>query len=87
MERSFYRPQVPSEDKVCFRNNYENNESTCKGDSGGPLVCNENGKAVLIGVTSHTASSKCVEDGYPNIFAKVAFFVSWIKEHMVLTFT
>lgn len=75
---------MPSEDKVCFRNNYENNETICGGDSGGPLVCNENGKAVLIGVTSHTATPACVEDGYPNMFAKVAFFLSWIQENMVL---
>ena len=78
-----YPLDVPSEDQVCFKNNYEKGEGICNGDSGGPLVCNENGKAVLIGVTSHSSHS-CVEDGYPNIFEKVAYFLSWIKDNMVV---
>ena len=77
-----YPLNVPYEGQVCFKNNYEKGEGICDGDSGGPLVCNENGKAVLIGVTAHTSGS-CVEDGYPNMFAKVAYFLSWIKDNMV----
>ena len=74
----------PSEDNVCFRNNYENQESACKGDSGGPLVCNVDGKAVLIGATSHGSIGwPCVDDGFPNIYARVSFFLSWVKENMV----
>ena len=74
----------PSEDNICFRNNYENNESACQGDSGGPLVCNVDGKAVLLGATSYGSIGwPCVDDGYPNIYARVTFFLSWIKENMV----
>ena len=76
--------RVPSEDNVCFRNNYENKESACKGDSGGPLVCNVDGKAVLIGATSHGSIGwPCVHDGFPNIYARVTFFLSWVKANMV----
>ena len=74
----------PTEDNVCFRNNYEIQESACKGDSGGPLVCNVDGKAVLIGATSHGSIGwPCVDDGFPNIYARVSFFLSWVKENMV----
>ena len=55
--------------------------SACHGDSGGPLVCEENGKWVLRGVTNWVTSELCPGDAY-TVFAKVGFYVNWIKIQM-----
>ena len=82
-----------TQDKVCFQNHWEDAETVCHGDSGGPLVCDVDGKAVFFGVTSAKVILKkygvevywpCyVKEGYPNIFTRIAYFLPWIKEHMV----
>ena len=53
---------------------------TCQGDSGGPLICNDNGRPVIYGVTSH--GDKCAKTGLPGIYAKVAAELDWIKDQM-----
>ena len=55
-------------------------EDTCQGDSGGPLICDDNGRPVIYGVTSH--GEKCAKTGYPGIYAKVAAELDWIKQQL-----
>lgn len=47
---------------------------SCQGDSGGPLVCN----GLLAGVVSH--GYKCGLEGFPGIYADVAYYRSWIEQ-------
>merc|ERR1712004_455271 len=48
----------------------------CQGDGGGPLTVAENGKYVLLGVTSY--GSGCATER-PGIYARVQGFLPWIK--------
>ncbi|CAH1775956.1 unnamed protein product [Owenia fusiformis] len=50
----------------------------CNGDSGGPLQCNINGEWVLAGATSWGYSG-CTTRGYPNVYARISFFLDWIE--------
>ena len=52
-------------------------KDACQGDSGGPLVCSFDNRAVLIGIVSH--GSGCGEAGKPGIYAKIDFFMKWLK--------
>ncbi|KAL9970723.1 hypothetical protein ACROYT_G023137 [Oculina patagonica] len=52
----------------------------CQGDSGGPLVCEENGKWVLRGVVSW-GHRDCQTDYY-TVFARVSYYVKWIKKNI-----
>ena len=52
----------------------------CQGDSGGPLICDDDGKPVVYGVTSWAVG--CAKTGYPNIYAKVASHLDWIKQNL-----
>ena len=58
----------------------DNGADVCQGDSGGPLICDDNGRAVLYGLVSHSVG--CARKGYPNIYAKVAAYLDWINQHM-----
>lgn len=53
---------------------------TCNGDSGGPLICDDDGRPVIYGVTSH--GFECARTGYPTIFAKVSAALDWIKQQL-----
>ncbi|KAI5643310.1 trypsin domain-containing protein [Phthorimaea operculella] len=53
----------------------------CSGDSGGPLVVTQNGRDVLVGVSSFVASAGC-EAGFPSAYARVTSFTNWILQHM-----
>merc|ERR1711879_699706 len=56
-------------------------KSPCKGDSGGPLVCQKGNNAVITGVVSW--GSGCSSSSFkPGIFAKVTYFLDWIKANM-----
>ena len=48
---------------------------TCRGDSGGPLV-NKSGE--LVGIVSW-GSSRCADDGAPDVYVRVSSYVQWIK--------
>ena len=52
----------------------------CQGDSGGPLICDDDGKPVLYGVTSWAMG--CALTGFPNIYAKVASHLDWIRQNL-----
>lgn len=59
----------------------EEGQSTCQGDSGGPLVLIENGESVLVGVASFTVSrSRGCEAGFPQGYARVSSFRTWVEE-------
>ena len=69
-------------DSVICAGDDTSDEGVCFGDSGGPLVCNENGKAVLVGVTSFTAGQHCAD--LPSGYARVTHVLDWIKESLVI---
>ena len=48
------------------------------GDSGGPMTVNQNGKHVVVGVTSGLGGQECSSD-YPDIFTRVTEFLYWIR--------
>uniref|UniRef100_A0A2A4K197 Peptidase S1 domain-containing protein n=1 Tax=Heliothis virescens TaxID=7102 RepID=A0A2A4K197_HELVI len=62
-----------------------NGRSTCRGDSGGPLVVTSNNRRILIGVTSFGSDRGC-EVGAPAVFTRVTSYVSWINQHLYITF-
>jgi len=54
--------------------------TVCAGDSGGPLVIKENGKDILIGITSWSESN--CSPLYPGGWAKIAAARDWIDSQM-----
>ena len=56
-------------------------QGACFRDSGGSLVCNENGKAILVGVTSYGGGDYC--GAVPTAYARVTHVLKWIKETLV----
>ncbi|CAL4221321.1 unnamed protein product, partial [Meganyctiphanes norvegica] len=52
-------------------------EDTCQGDSGGPISVKETGQHVQIGVVSHGFG--CASEGFPGVYARVSYFLDWIK--------
>ncbi|KAL8587923.1 hypothetical protein ACOMHN_065326 [Nucella lapillus] len=53
-------------------------KDSCSGDYGGPLFCTCGGKVKQTGVVSY--GSGCGEAGYPGSYARVSYFLPWIKE-------
>ena len=53
-------------------------KGVCFGDSGGPLLVKGSSAAndVQIGITSWGPG--CVDDGYPDVFTRVSYFVQWV---------
>ncbi|CAF3018907.1 unnamed protein product, partial [Rotaria sp. Silwood2] len=46
---------------------------TCQGDSGGPLMHESNGQCY---------GHECSLDGYPGVYARVSYYLPWIKSKM-----
>ena len=44
-------------------------------------MCNENGKAILVGVTSYGGGDYC--GAVPTAYARVTHVLKWIKETLV----
>ncbi|KHJ43168.1 hypothetical protein D918_06734 [Trichuris suis] len=51
-----------------------------KGDSGGPLTCQKDGKFVLYGVVSFSATPICSSKEDPTVFAKVTAVLKWMEK-------
>ncbi|XP_018330295.1 trypsin-7 [Agrilus planipennis] len=64
------------EDVLCA-GHPDGHQDACLGDSGGPLVVLENGRWVLVGITS--AGFGCGEPLQPGIYHSVVTSVEWIK--------
>ena len=64
-------------DKIC---SYREGHDTCQGDSGGPMTIKENGKFVLIGVTS--SGKGCGAYGHAGISMRVSYFHDWIADNV-----
>ena len=56
-------------------------KGTCAGDSGGPFVCNDEGKAVAVGVISWGIGCAI----YPGVNSRNTYALEWIKTNMVIT--
>ena len=54
-----------------------------QGDSGGALVVQNGGSYTQIGVVSFVSSAGCAS-GYPSGYARVPYFLDWIKTNAVL---
>ena len=57
-------------------------KGACIGDSGGPFVCNDNYKAVAVGVISFGIGCG---GAYPDGNARNTYVLNWIKTNMVTT--
>ncbi|CAD7082342.1 unnamed protein product [Hermetia illucens] len=57
-------------------------KGTCNGDSGGPLTyTDENGRKIIVGLTSFGSDIGCVEPGWPSVFTRITSFLDWIEEN------
>ncbi|CAK1582751.1 unnamed protein product [Parnassius mnemosyne] len=53
----------------------------CGGDSGGPLVVTNNGRKIVVGVTSFGIRFGC-DIGYPSAFVRVTSYLDFIKQNI-----
>ncbi|XP_068230736.1 trypsin-3-like isoform X2 [Palaemon carinicauda] len=51
-------------------------KDTCAGDSGGPLTVREDGRYILVGITSFGFG--CAQKGLPAVYTRVSEFREWI---------
>ncbi|XP_039991608.1 tryptase [Xiphias gladius] len=58
----------------------QENKGACQGDSGGPLQCKQGSVWILAGVTSFGVP--CALAGYPEVYARVSQFQTWIKDQV-----
>jgi secreted trypsin-like serine protease len=55
---------------------------TCQGDSGGPLMYEYEGRWYLNGIVSYGATDCGVGTGLPSVFARVKYYLPWIRSRM-----
>ncbi|XP_061823747.1 chymotrypsin-like protease CTRL-1 [Nerophis lumbriciformis] len=54
----------------------EEGRGICQGDSGGPLQCKQGSRWIQAGIASFGVP--CANKGFPEVFARVPYFQSWI---------
>ncbi|XP_038627634.1 serine protease 57 [Tachyglossus aculeatus] len=64
-----------TQDMICVTGPHNSVEGVCGGDSGGPLFH----KRRIQGVVSFS-SPRCGDPRYPDVYARVSTFVSWIQD-------
>ena len=81
-----------SKTKLCIHHEDQPPASACFGDSGGPLILDQNGFAMVIGITSYLQTPKCSPGDFRcildnkcrtdsiDIYTKVKAYLPWIKE-------
>lgn len=69
------KAEADTPDKLCA---YNKGHDTCQGDSGGPMTIKENGKFVVIGVTS--SGKGCGATDYAGVYMRVSYFHDWIVD-------
>jgi len=72
--RRTYKEKI-FDDMICGVNE---GRGQCQGDSGGPFTVEENGKHILVGVTSWGLG--CAKDGLPGVKSSIAIHREWIEE-------
>merc|ERR1719244_2489162 len=67
---------------VCARGEAEDGTGVgiCLGDSGGPLFVNNNGKALLVGVSSYVIGC-APSTGEPGVYVRVSSYLDFIMEN------
>jgi len=81
-KKNYAAIRVPVTDAmVCSGDGGNTRKSGCHGDSGGPFVCQINGRWELHGAVSH-GSPRCASTETYTVFARVAYFRSWINKVM-----
>jgi trypsin len=58
----------------------EGGKDTCQSDSGGPLFKYENGKQILVGITSFGRG--CANPNTPSVYTRASNYVQWIKQYL-----
>ena len=56
-------------------------QSGCHGDSGGPYVCQSSGGKWFLQGAASWASLRCAASELYTVFARVAQFRNWIRQH------
>ncbi|CDQ93624.1 unnamed protein product [Oncorhynchus mykiss] len=60
---------------ICAGDTAAGYKGVCQGDSDGPLVC----KGTAVRVVSFNEKRNCDNPKEPNVYTKVAKYLSWIK--------
>ena len=79
--KSDYDDILITDSMICDGYPDEKGKGACVGDSGGPFVCNDEGKAVAVGVISWGIGCAI----YPGVNSRNAYVLNWIKTNMVIT--
>jgi len=70
-----------SEKQICA-GRHGGGSDPCDGDSGGPLMFQQGGKWYLNGVVSY--GCYCGSNGIPGVYARVSYYLPWIRAKMAL---
>ncbi|KAJ8246733.1 hypothetical protein GJAV_G00254780 [Gymnothorax javanicus] len=70
--KELWQDHFYSKQMICTRP--EKKSGFCPGDSGGPIICNTKPQGVV------AYNEGCFPSEYPDVYMKIPFFVSWIRE-------
>ena len=73
----------PYEQSIMVCAGGEAGKDSCMGDSGGPLMVQEDGRYVLVGVTSFGVSHECARGDDPSVYSRVTGALDWIRQRTV----
>jgi len=68
---------IDEKKQICFGDVTSSDvDSSCQGDSGGPMTIVENGKRVLVGITSFGSARTCLDH---SVYVNVHGYIPWIN--------